>query len=387
MSEIKLIMRQKILIVFGTRPEAIKMAPLVKAFADYKDEFDCKVCVTAQHRQMLDQVLEFFGIVPEYDLNLMKPDQSLYSITSGVIDGMKAVLEDFRPDFVFVHGDTTTSMATALAAFYFGAQVCHVEAGLRTYDKRSPFPEEVNRQLTGRIADWHFAPTQGAMRNLLSEGVSEKRIYVTGNTVIDALFYAQDRLKSYEDGEIQRLRAIVDPRKEIILVTGHRRENFGGPFIDFCEALRELSFEKNVQILYPVHLNPNVRKPVNDILSGLENVYLLEPLGYPAFVWLMSSAKLIITDSGGVQEEAPALGKPVILTRNTTERPEAVDAGTVLMVGTDKARIIGEARRLLSDKEGYAAFRNIKNPYGDGFACGRIVRTLRESSVIEGAVV
>jgi UDP-N-acetylglucosamine 2-epimerase (non-hydrolysing) len=377
-------MQKKILIVFGTRPEAIKMAPLVKAFKECNEEFDCRVCVTAQHREMLDQVLYFFEIVPEYDLDLMKPDQNLYSLTADVILSMKTVLEGFVPDYVFVHGDTTTSMASALSAFYFGAKVCHVEAGLRTYNKKSPFPEELNRQLTGRIADWHFAPTTGAMEHLLAEKVERSSIYVTGNTVIDALLYALDKLKTYEDDEVRLVKGLLNDERDTVLVTGHRRENFGGPFIEFCNALKDLSADENVQIVYPVHLNPHVRKPVSDILSGIRNVHLIEPLGYPAFVWLMNISKIIITDSGGVQEEAPALGKPVILTRNTTERPEAVEAGTVIMVGTDRSRIVAESMRLLSDSDTYKSFQYMKNPYGDGHACERIIDAVRAWPSING---
>lgn len=369
----------KNLIIFGTRPEAIKMAPLVRAFKKENNIFDTRVCVTAQHREMLDQVLDFFEIIPDYDLDLMKPNQNLFTLTSDILLGLKPILEEFQPDYVYVHGDTTTTMASSIAAFYSGAKVCHVEAGLRTHNIKSPFPEELNRQVTGRIADYHFAPTQQAKLNLLNENVSESSILVTGNTVIDALLESASRVESRDTPEIEKLKLIIEPDKKIILVTGHRRENHGQGFISICEALKEIAqTNPDVQIIYPVHLNPNVMKPVYEILSGIENILLIEPLAYPAFVWLMNQSYLIITDSGGVQEEAPSLGKPVLVMRDTTERPEAVSAGTVILVGTDKDKIIYECSTLLNDKERYAQMSALHNPYGDGKACERIVNFVKE---------
>lgn len=367
----------KNLIVFGTRPEAIKMAPLVKAFQK-KGGFETKVCVTAQHREMLDQVLEFFGITPDFDLDLMKPNQNLYSLTAEIITGLKSVLEDFDPHYVYVHGDTTTTMASSIAAFYSGAKVCHVEAGLRTHNKRSPFPEEINRQIAGRVCDYHFAPTSASRKNLLSENIESANILVTGNTVIDALFDSSERVKDLDNAEISLLKDIVDPAKKLVLVTGHRRENHGQGFINICESLKEIA-ENNgdVQIIYPVHLNPNVKKPVYEILSGVDNIRLIDPLAYPAFVWLMNQSYLIITDSGGVQEEAPSLGKPVLVMRDTTERPEAVDAGTVILVGTDKTKIVAEAQGLLTNSARYQRMTALHNPYGDGKACERIVEFIK----------
>lgn len=368
----------KNLIVFGTRPEAIKMAPLVKEFQKYPEDFETKVCVTAQHREMLDQVLDFFEIIPDYDLDLMKPNQNLYTLTADIITELKAVLEDFNPDYVYVHGDTTTTMATSIAAFYSGAEVCHVEAGLRTHNKRSPFPEEINRQVTGRIADYHFAPTMASEQNLLSENINKSSILVTGNTVIDALLESSERVKKLDNEEINQLKHIVDKDKRLVLVTGHRRENHGDGFIRICEALKQIAEDnKDVQVIYPVHLNPNVKGPVYKILSGIDNIELIEPLAYPAFVWLMNQSYLIITDSGGVQEEAPSLGKPVLVMRDTTERPEAVDAGTVILVGTDKDKIVSEAQLLLDDSERYAKMSALHNPYGDGKACKRIVNFIK----------
>ncbi|HWK57542.1 MAG TPA: UDP-N-acetylglucosamine 2-epimerase (non-hydrolyzing) [Parapedobacter sp.] len=363
----------KHLVVFGTRPEAIKMAPLVKAFEKRHDGFDVKVCVTAQHREMLDQVLEFFGIQPDYDLDIMKANQNLFTLTADIITAIKPVLDEYRPDYVYVHGDTTTSTAVALSAFYAGAKVCHVEAGLRTYNKLSPFPEELNRQLTGRIADIHFAPTTASRDNLIDERVPSSTIAVTGNTVIDALLYSVDRVEQIDNQEIEKLKSIIDHEKELILVTGHRRENHGQGFINICNALKEIAHSQNVQIIYPVHLNPNVKRPVYEILGDEPNIKLIEPLAYPAFVWLMNRAKLIITDSGGVQEEAPSLGKPVLVMRDTTERPEAVEAGTVILVGTDQKKIVSECSRLLNNTETYEAMSVLHNPYGDGKACERIL--------------
>ena len=350
------------------------MAPLVKEFLKHSEKFDAKVCVTAQHREMLDQVLAFFEIKPDYDLNLMQPGQNLYQLTADVIVGLKPVLEDFKPNVVLVHGDTTTSTAAALAAFYAGAKVGHVEAGLRTHNKLAPFPEEINRQLTSRIADYNFAPTQKSKQNLLNENIAEESIAITGNTVIDALLWAQEKLKNYEDDEIRGLKQIVDPTKKMILVTGHRRENFGDGFLNICKAIKQIAEENSdVQIIYPVHLNPNVQKPVYDLLNNLSNVKLIAPLAYPAFVWLMMKSYLILTDSGGVQEEAPSLGKPVLVMRDVTERPEAVEAGTVKMVGTDCEKIISNINALLSNTTLYQQMCLAHNPYGDGKASERIL--------------
>lgn len=371
----------KNLIIFGTRPEAIKMAPLVKAFQKEKSKFETKVCVTAQHREMLDQVLDFFQIVPDYDLNLMKPNQNLYTLTADIIVGLKDILDEFTPDYVYVHGDTTTTMAASIAAFYSGAKVCHVEAGLRTNNKLSPFPEEINRQVTGRIADFHFAPTTTSKNNLLNENVDESSIIVTGNTVIDALLHSSDKVESYTNDQIETLKENIDFNKDIILVTGHRRENHGDGFLNICAALKEIALKNNnVDIIYPVHLNPNVKEPVYRILDNISNVKLIEPLSYPAFVWLMNKSKLIITDSGGVQEEAPSLGKPVLVMRDTTERPEAVDAGTVILVGTDVSKIVFECQLLLNDNNHYQKMSSLHNPYGDGKACERIVNYIIEVS-------
>lgn len=369
-------MKVKNLIVFGTRPEAIKMAPLVKEFKKRAKFFDTRVCITAQHREMLDQVLDFFEIIPDYDLNLMKPNQDLYSLTSNIIKYLKPVLEEFAPDYVYVHGDTTTTMATSIAAFYSGANICHVEAGLRTHNLLSPFPEEMNRSVTGVVANWHFAPTKASKLNLLKENKKAESIFITGNTVIDALMFSVNKVgkSGYTDVEITRLKEFYDAKKKLILVTGHRRENHGEGFINICQAIKIIAMENpNVQIIYPVHLNPKVQKPVYEILSGIENVKLIAPLSYPAFVWLMEKSYLIITDSGGIQEEAPSLGKPVLVMRETTERPEAVEAGTVLLVGIDTNRIVNEATKLLNDQLLYDNMSRLHNPYGDGRACKKIV--------------
>lgn len=369
-------MKKKNLVIFGTRPEAIKMAPLVNAFYAEESTFITKVCITAQHREMLDQVLDFFDITPDYDLNLMKPNQNLYSLTADILTNLKPVLEDFQPDYVYVHGDTTTTMAASLAAFYSGSQVCHVEAGLRTFNKRSPFPEEINRSVAGRISDFHFAPTQISKENLLNENIKEKSILVTGNTVIDALEFSSLKVNSnsYTDSEIERLTPILDNTKRLILVTGHRRENHGQGFINICNALKHIATEnKDTQIIYPVHLNPNVQEPVYKLLKNVSNIELIKPLSYPAFVWLMNKSYIIITDSGGVQEEAPSLGKPVLVMRDTTERPEAVEAGTVLLVGTDTKEIIAQTNKLLNNEKSYNFMSKLHNPYGDGTACQRIV--------------
>ena len=367
---------KKNLIIFGTRPEAIKMAPLVKEFQK-QSLFKTKVCVTAQHREMLDQVLDFFEITPDYDLDIMKPNQNLYTLTSDIILGLMPILEKDKPDYVFVHGDTTTTMAASIAAFYAGAKVCHIEAGLRTNNKLSPFPEEINRQVTGRIADFHFAPTRQSKNNLLLENVSEDCIIITGNTVIDALLESSSKVDVIQNTEIEKLKSIVDTSKKLILVTGHRRENHGQGFIDICEALKDIvTTNKDVQIIYPVHLNPNVKDPVYKILGDIKSINLIDPLAYPAFVWLMNQSYLIITDSGGVQEEAPSLGKPVLVMRDTTERSEAVDAGTVILVGTDKEKIVNQCNDLLKNSYRYQNMSSLHNPYGDGKACQRIVEYL-----------
>lgn len=354
------------------------MAPVFKQFLLFPEIFDARICVTAQHRQMLDQVLSFFGLNPSYDLDLMKPGQNLHGLTADVIQGLKSVYEDFNPDYVLVHGDTTTSFAASLAAFYNGIKVAHIEAGLRTHNKLSPFPEEINRQLTSRIADIHFAPTMAAKNNLIQEGIDSNQIFVTGNTVIDALFSALEKLKSYEDQEIIGLKKILQLDRKIILVTGHRRENFGDGFVEICEALLSLAkASPKVDIVYPVHLNPNVLKPVHEILANQSNIYLIEPLAYPAFVWLMDKSYFIITDSGGIQEEAPSLHKPIIVMRETTERPEAVESGLVKLVGTNKQKIIIEATRLLEDDLYYRSMSTTENPYGTGNSAKIIVESFK----------
>lgn len=373
---------KKILIVFGTRPEAIKMAPLVKEFQKHTDLFETKVCVTAQHREMLDQVLDLFEITPAYDLNIMKPGQDLYDITANVLLGMKNVLSEFKPDVVFVHGDTTTTFSASLAAFYQQIKIAHIEAGLRTGDIYSPWPEEANRQLTTQITAYHFAPTSTSESNLLRENVNPSQIVVTGNTVIDALFLALDKIKSkpsLEQEIIAKLASLYpfNPNRKTILVTGHRRENHGQGFINICQALKTLAQNNpDIDIVYPVHLNPNVQKPVHEILSGISNVFLIEPLQYETFLYLMNQSYVIITDSGGVQEEAPSLGKPVLVMRDTTERPEALEAGTVKLVGTDTAKIIAEAQLLLDSPQAYLAMSKAHNPYGDGKACEKIIQFL-----------
>lgn len=374
---------KKILLVFGTRPEAIKMAPLVKALQKDTEHFETRVCVTAQHRQMLDQVLEVFGITPEYDLNIMAPNQDLYDITAKVLLGLREVLKDFRPDTVLVHGDTTTSMAASLAAFYMQIPVGHVEAGLRTYNMLSPWPEEMNRQVTDRICTYYFAPTEQSRANLLQENIDAKKIFITGNTVIDALLMAVDIIsttagvKEKMAKELQEKGYTVGDR-EYILVTGHRRENFGDGFLHICKAIKELAaLHPEMDIVYPVHLNPNVQKPVYELLSSLSNVYLISPLDYLPFIYAMQHSTLLLTDSGGVQEEAPSLGKPVLVMRDTTERPEAVEAGTVKLVGTDAEAIVSNVTALLLDKEMYKRMSETHNPYGDGQACERIIAALR----------
>ena len=374
---------KKILLVFGTRPEAIKMAPLVKALQKDTEHFETRVCVTAQHRQMLDQVLEVFGITPEYDLNIMAPNQDLYDITAKVLLGLREVLKDFRPDTVLVHGDTTTSMAASLAAFYMQIPVGHVEAGLRTYNMLSPWPEEMNRQVTDRICTYYFAPTEQSRANLLQENIDAKKIFITGNTVIDALLMAVDIIsttagvKEKMAKELQEKGYTVGDR-EYILVTGHRRENFGDGFLHICKAIKELAaLHPEMDIVYPVHLNPNVQKPVYELLSSLSNVYMISPLDYLPFIYAMQHSTLLLTDSGGVQEEAPSLGKPVLVMRDTTERPEAVEAGTVKLVGTDAEAIVSNVTALLQDKEMYKRMSETHNPYGDGQACERIIAALR----------
>ena len=371
----------KVMVVFGTRPEAIKMAPLVKGLQARAGEIETVVCVTAQHREMLDQVLKLFDIVPEHDLNIMKPGQDLFDITSNILLGLKGVLQQEKPDLVLVHGDTTTTLATSLAAYYARVPVGHVEAGLRTGNKHSPFPEEMNRKLTGSIADIHFAPTAASRDNLLREGISADAIHVTGNTVIDALLAVVDKLRNDQalKAELAQRFAFLNPQRRLILVTGHRRENFGEGFQNICEALADIAAEHDdVEILYPVHLNPNVRQPVKDILAarGLANVHLIEPVDYLPFLYLMDRSYIIVTDSGGIQEEAPSLGKPVLVMRDTTERPEAVEAGTVKLVGTSREKIVAEARRLLVDADAYATMSRAHNPYGDGKAVLRIVNTV-----------
>jgi UDP-N-acetylglucosamine 2-epimerase (non-hydrolysing) len=367
----------KVLAVFGTRPEAIKMAPVVRKLVEAPDA-EIAVCVTAQHRQMLDQVLQLFEIVPEFDLDLMKAGQDLYDITSSVLTGLRDVLRSVRPDLVLVHGDTTTTLAASLAAYYERIPVGHVEAGLRTGDIYSPWPEEINRKLTGAITTLHFAPTARSRDNLLAENVPSARIVVTGNTVIDALLGVVERLRSDKHASSElRERFRLDPNKRLVLVTGHRRESFGGGFERICAALARVAQRPDVQVVYPVHLNPNVKGPVEERLGSLDNVRLIAPQDYLPFVYLMDRADVIVTDSGGVQEEAPSLGKPVLVMRDTTERPEAVDAGTVRLVGTDEDLIVAETFRLLDDKAAYQAMSRAHNPYGDGLAAGRILDAIR----------
>lgn len=368
-------MKKKILIVFGTRPEAIKMAPLVKEFKRKPNIYNTKVCITAQHREMLDQVLNFFAIKSDFDLNLMKPNQNLYSLTSEIIIKLKPILELFGPDFIFVHGDTTTAMAASIAGFYSGAKVCHIEAGLRTFDMSSPFPEEMNRSIISVTSSFHFAPTLTSKNNLLMENKKEEDIIVTGNTVIDSLLYSVDRVKSnFDDPEINFLKDKINTQKKIILVTGHRRENHGEGFNNICKALKQIANEnEDCQILYPVHLNPNVQKPVYKYLNNVSNILLLSPLSYPAFVWLMEKSYLILTDSGGIQEEAPSLGKPVLVMRDNTERPEAIASGTVILVGTNMNVIVEQTNNLLRDKKKYDSMSLLHNPYGDGNACKKII--------------
>ena len=378
------------MLVFGTRPEAIKMAPLVKEFQKYPEQFQTIVCVTGQHREMLDQVLHIFEIEPDYDLNIMKQGQDLYDVTARVLTGMRDVLKEARPDVVLVHGDTTTSTAAALAAFYQQIPVGHVEAGLRTHNIYSPWPEEMNRQITGRIATYHFAPTPLSRQNLLDEGIKEEAITVTGNTVIDALYMVVDRIKNDKTLDFGLNCSLIkagydvdrlNDGKKLVLITGHRRENFGDGFISMCQAIKTLS-EKypDVDFVYPMHLNPNVRKPIHEVfgedLSGLGNMFFIEPLEYLSFVYLMEKSTIVLTDSGGIQEEAPGLGKPVLVMRDTTERPEALEAGTVKLVGTNFEKIVREVSALLDDREYYDKMSKAVNPYGDGKACGKIVKKI-----------
>ena len=390
--------KKKVLIVFGTRPEAIKMAPLVKQFELHPEAFETVVAVTGQHREMLDQVLELFDIVPDYDLNIMQQGQDLYDITSRVLTGMRDILNEAKPNLVMVHGDTTTSSIAALAAFYQQIPVAHVEAGLRTYNKYSPWPEELNRQLTGRIAAWHFAPTSLSKQNLLSENIHEDSVFVTGNTVIDALFWVLNKIETTPDIEQSILSELdlfglpeenvkfwfssVDSTstRKLVLITGHRRENFGDGFIDICHALKALAERyPDVDFVYPMHLNPQVRQPIHAVFGescDLKNFFFIEPLDYLPFVYLMNRSYLVLTDSGGIQEEAPGLGKPVLVMRNTTERPEALEAGTVRLVGTSKDLIIKEVSHLLDDHDHYTSMSRAHNPYGDGKACQRIIQAL-----------
>ena len=380
------------MLVFGTRPEAIKMSPLVKEFQKHPDLFRPIVCVTGQHREMLDQVLQIFGIVPDYDLNIMKQGQDLYDVTARVLQGMRDILKEELPDIVLVHGDTTTSTAAALAAFYQQIPVGHVEAGLRTHNIYSPWPEEMNRLITGRIATYHFSPTSLSRQNLLNEGVDDEVIIITGNTVIDALYMVIDKIKNDQVLNVKLGSMIrqagydvnrLDAGKKLVLITGHRRENFGDGFVSMCTALKDLTQKyPNVDFVYPMHLNPNVRKPIHKVfgenLSNLGNMFFIEPLEYLSFVYLMGKSHLVLTDSGGIQEEAPGLGKPVLVMRDTTERPEALDAGTVKLVGTDYTKIVSEVSILLDDEVSYEKMSKAVNPYGDGIACSRIVKFLSE---------
>ena len=384
---------KKVMLVFGTRPEAIKMAPLVREFRNYPDKFETMVCVTGQHREMLDQVLSIFDIKPEYDLNIMKQGQDLFDITSRVLCGMRDVLKEAKPDVVLVHGDTTTSTAAALAAFYMQIPVGHVEAGLRTGNIYSPWPEEMNRQITGRIASFDFAPTPLSRSNLLKENVPDSKITVTGNTVIDALHMVVDRIRNDKGlaDELHKSLLIagydtdrLTDGHRMVLITGHRRENFGDGFINICNAIKDLSIKyRDVDFIYPMHLNPNVRKPIHQVfgenLDGLGNMFFIEPLEYLSFVYLMEKSYLVLTDSGGIQEEAPGLSKPVLVMRDTTERPEALESGTVRLVGTDYGKIVNEVSMLIDDKDHYRTMSNAVNPYGDGKASGRIVDFLRSS--------
>ncbi|MGQ9646976.1 MAG: non-hydrolyzing UDP-N-acetylglucosamine 2-epimerase [Thermodesulfobacteriota bacterium] len=378
-------MTKRILSIFGTRPEAIKMAPVIKALASHPEQFESLVCATAQHREMLDQVLDAFEIKADFDLNLMQENQELPKLTAGLLLSLDQLLGKVKPDWVLIQGDTTTTMAASLAAFYHGIHIGHIEAGLRTYDKNAPFPEEINRRMTSVIADLHFAPTEQAKKNLIKEGVDAKRIFVTGNTVIDALLMIVDKQsrpeaqKKWSRYFVDKFGISFDNGKRQILVTGHRRESFGKGFENICNALKEIVHSyQNVEIIYPVHLNPNVQEPIRRILKDTGRIHLISPLDYEPFVFLMSKSYFILTDSGGIQEEAPSLGKPVLVMRETTERPEAVKAGTAILVGTDQTKIISETSLLLSDRETYLAMSNAQNPYGDGRAASRIIDALFE---------
>lgn len=386
---------KKVMLVFGTRPEAIKMAPLVKEFQKYPAHFQTIVCVTGQHREMLDQVLHIFDIIPDYDLNIMKQGQDLYDVTARVLVGLRDVLKEVQPDVVLVHGDTTTSTASALASFYQQIPVGHVEAGLRTHNVYSPWPEEMNRQLTGRIATYHFAPTALSRSNLLAEGIDENVIIVTGNTVIDALYMVVDKIKSDEQLNEELESILINSGydvnrlvngKKLVLITGHRRENFGDGFISMCEAIKTLTIKySNVDFVYPMHLNPNVRKPIHEVfgedLSTLDNMFFIEPLEYLSFVYLMEKSTIVLTDSGGIQEEAPGLGKPVLVMRDTTERPEALEAGTVKLVGTNYNKIVDEVSTLLDDERYYKEMSMAVNPYGDGKSCVRVIKFIMNNNV------
>lgn len=374
---------KKILLVFGTRPEAIKMAPLALKLQHYSQDFEIKVCVTGQHRQMLDQVLELFGLKPDFDLNLMKPGQTLSDVTAGVLKGLEQVFEQWLPDVILVHGDTATTFAASLAAYYHKIKVGHVEAGLRTGDLYSPWPEEANRQLTGVLANYHFAPTQSSYDNLIKENVNSATIVVTGNTVIDALLQVKQKVEQDQTlvEQFQQQFSFLEKEKKLILVTGHRRENFGQGFLNICQALANLAKKyPDIQIVYPVHLNPNVQQPVNALLADIDNVYLIAPQDYLPFVYLMNRSYLILTDSGGIQEEAPSLGKPVLVMRDTTERPEAVQAGTVRLVGTEIAAIEQSVVELLENPDVYADMAAAHNPYGNGTACQQIIHFLLQVS-------
>jgi UDP-N-acetylglucosamine 2-epimerase (non-hydrolysing) len=367
---------KKILFIFGTRPEAIKLAPLIKKFEKNKKDFTPIICSTGQHKEMLDQVVDFFKLHIDYDLQLMKKNQTLSSLSSNIISSLQEVISEVKPDYVFVHGDTTTSTMAAISSFYNQVPVCHIEAGLRTFNKYSPFPEEMNRSITGRIAEYHFSPTLESKQNLVKENIDENSILVTGNTVIDALLFAVNELKTYENNEIKNLKSLMVEGKKNILVTGHRRENFGIGFENICNALLEIANDKNVQIIYPVHLNPNVTSIVERMLGNHDNIHLINPLNYPAFVWLMNKSTVILTDSGGVQEEAPSLGVPVLVMRNNTERPEGVKEGTAILVGTNKEKIVNTTQKLLKDQNFYDSISRVNNPYGDGDSSKNILNFL-----------
>jgi UDP-N-acetylglucosamine 2-epimerase (non-hydrolysing) len=367
-----------VLLIFGTRPEAIKMAPVIKELEKHPDSFKTNICITAQHREMLDQVLRFFSITPDYDLNLMQPEQSLFDITTDGLKGLRGVFDDCRPDIVCVQGDTTTAFIGSLAAFYKNVKIAHIEAGLRSGDKHSPYPEEINRILVGHLADYHFAPTEKATRNLLREGINQN-VHTVGNTVVDALFLGQSIIKRQGDDVYRNFFSFLDVSNKIILVTGHRRESFGKPFQDICHAIREIAtLYPDVQVVYPVHRNPNVHNPVTAILKGINNIYLIEPIDYPHLIWLLNKSFLVLTDSGGIQEEAPSLGKPLLVMREVTERTEGIVAGTAKLVGTDQQKIIREFSILVTDKAAYKKMSQSHNPYGDGKSASRIVDILKE---------